>query len=151
MPSQAEPGEPSGPPLSQPGAANDAQFKQNRAHAADIQAAQRVAQAWMGLMDRGKYDDSWKQFAPVVQQQITQQHACVEGEQALPDAGQIFRATIQLFRRADLGIDHTPNAAALGPDIGEHQRFGTILAVINGAVIHLSAQHSAVRPDGMKW
>ena len=71
VPSQAEPGEPSGPPLSQPGAANDAQFKQNQAHAADIQAAQRVAQAWMGLMDRGKYDDSWKQFAPVVQQQIT--------------------------------------------------------------------------------
>jgi hypothetical protein len=70
-PSQPVPGQPGGPPLSQPGAANAAQVKQNQAHAADIQAAQQVALAWIGLVDRGKYDDSWKQFAPVVQQQIT--------------------------------------------------------------------------------
>jgi ribosomal protein S20 len=42
----------------------------NAAHAGQVQAAQKAAEAWLTLVDAEKYDESWKETSPFLQSHV---------------------------------------------------------------------------------
>jgi hypothetical protein len=42
-------------------------------HAADIAAARQVAEAWIQLLDQGRFDEAYQQMGPTARRQISQQ------------------------------------------------------------------------------
>jgi len=43
----------------------------SRAHAAQVDAAEKAASEWLALVDAGKYEASWKSAAPFLQRHLT--------------------------------------------------------------------------------
>ncbi len=54
-----------------PGQPNPAQAALNGAHRAEIAQARAAADGWLKLIDTGKYDDSWKEAAQAVREQVS--------------------------------------------------------------------------------
>jgi ribosomal protein S20 len=42
----------------------------NAAHAGQVQAAQKAAEAWLTLVDAEKFDESWKETSPFLQSHV---------------------------------------------------------------------------------
>jgi len=59
------------------------------------QAAQRAAEAWLALMDQGKYAESWKAAGSMFQQQVTAEQWAQQGAAVAAQLGAFQRRELQ--------------------------------------------------------